>query len=178
MRAIRNATNHELEGISPQLLSDEYELRIRDGELLAKLVMHGSNSADAVCVEGSFRFQRKGLFKTQTVVYAGDARTPMATLAPSSNDSTLTFGDDRFSRYIWRKAGVGGASEWVGSAGRSIVQFWPASVSSSARVRFQPGAEQARDIALLVLLGSFLASLAKKDVLIPALAITILNQDK
>ena len=71
MRAIRNATNHELEWISPQLLSDEYELRIRDGELLAKLVMHGSNSADAVCVEGSFRFQRKGLFKTQTVVYAG-----------------------------------------------------------------------------------------------------------
>lgn len=103
----------------------------------------------------------------------------MATLAPSGNDSTLTFGDDRFSRYIWRKAGVGGASEWVvGSAGRCIVQFWPASVSSSARVRFQPGAEQARDITLLVLLGSFLASLAKKDVLIPALAITILNQDK
>src|SRR5580765_6103664 len=74
MRAIRNATNHELEWIWPRLLSDEYELHIRDGELLAKLAMHGSNSADAVSADGSFRFQRKGLFKTQTFVHSGDAR--------------------------------------------------------------------------------------------------------
>lgn len=178
MRAIRNATNHELEWISSGLLSDEYELHIRDGELLAKLAMHGSNSADAVCTDGSFRFQCKGLFKTQTFVHSGDARAPMATLTPSGGDSTLTFADGRANRYTWRKSGVANSEHlWLDSAGRPIAQFWPATVASSARVRFQPGAAQVREIALLVLLGSFLASLAKRDVLIPALAIALLNKD-
>lgn len=179
MRAIRNATSHELEWISPQLLSDGFELHIRGGELLAKLVMHGSNSADAVCADGSFRFQRKGLFKTRAFVYSGDERAPMATLDSSGNDSALTFADGRANRYTWQKAGVANNEHlWLDSAGQPIVGFWPATATSSARVRFQPRAAQAEDIALLVLFGSFLASLAKRDVMIPALAISLLNKDK
>lgn len=178
MRAIRNATNHELEWVQPRLLSDTHELHMLGGELLAKLVMRGSNSADAVCSDGSFTFQRKGLFKMHTVVYAGSSRAPMATFEPSGNESALTFVDGRAARYLWRKLGVGNNEYvWADSAGKAIVQFWPASAGASARVRFLAGAAQTQELALLVLLGSFLASLAKRDVLIPALAITMLNRN-
>jgi hypothetical protein len=60
MRAIRNATNHELEWVQPRLLSDTYELHMLGGELLARMAMRGSNSADAVCSDGSYTFPAEG----------------------------------------------------------------------------------------------------------------------
>ena len=141
--------------------------------------MHSSNSADAVGVDGSFRFERKGFFKTRTDIFSGASNAPIATLKPEGGESVFTFADGRAERYLWRKMSVGTSEHlWTDSAGKPLIQFWAASVSSSARVRFQPGAAQSREIALLVLLGSFLTKLAYRDVMIPALAITLLNQGK
>lgn len=165
MRKITALVDHELTWTQPSGFKSQYELRFGD-ELVATLRFQKAFGSLAVAEseDGHWTFDRIGFWKTRTIIKKGDSDTEIAAYQTNvwKGGGNLIFPDGRkyvMVHNVWKSR-----FEFRTEAGETLIEINNSGAFRlSATVRMYRKAVQIPEFPLMVLFGSYLVVMARRD---------------
>jgi hypothetical protein len=166
MKSILEFAGQQLKWVQPSIRNRVYELRAGD-ELVARLCWERGRGSpvSAETADGSWTFQREGLFQQRVTVGVGGAETNIAVFKPGwTGSGVLEFVDGRSFRWgptnFWYNQWA-----WEYAGGGQLVQLRNdfGLLRTEGHVEVAPLAQALPELPLLSLLGWYLMLLNVQD---------------
>lgn len=164
MKTIREFAQRPLVWAQPRAFKSIYELRAED-EVLATLRWEQKNRVVAESAEGTWTFQRTGIFRQTVTVRTPGSEAEIAVLRPNwKGEGALEGPAGR--RYLWKKISFW-SYNWMFTAetGAPLLRLKtkPYLFRSAADLEIDYSAVSLSDLSLLAALGWYLMLLAAQD---------------
>jgi hypothetical protein len=167
MKTIADLKGQDVHWVQPNLLRQHYELRTREGEVVATLVRSGMiNEVDQVeAAGGHWRIAHKGLLTRRFEIRTANGEDTAPTYIFQHTDGKLTLPNGE--AVSWKKAGEPKETRWswLSASGKRLLTLTSGEGKViNNHIRLDVGAASEGTRLLLVLLGCYLLLLYSDEV--------------